>query len=255
MSKPNNSNQTDNSQNTLSKVLHDTIHANVSSTTPLDNGITTLQVSATELATNQVARMLLDAAYEYGNTVPEGLTEEVLSNYLEWVTVNRIAYVQRMRSEMHPKDVVFPTIMFDYLSKIRNYDGSGIDGIMINVEMTQADRTTYVNEAGRIADFEDRQNIERWMKMAKIKVSTGLPMDRTTTDRAWFEMNVADSRVTTSSNTVPSLDEVFARCMVQFEGLANLFGVQKMELILVRAIEQALYDIVKRYVTDRSGKQ
>lgn len=234
----------------LSSLVNSAFQGKFSITSPRDNGSHTLLIGPSELGTKHMAKLLLDVAYEYDNHVNEELTVDKVAEYLEWVYCNRINYVKAGKNEVHPRSVEYPTICYDSLAAIRKYDGGSIDGIQINPELSQALQDKWLRN-DRVKELEGHEDIARMLKVAGVKMSLCLPLDRTTTDRTWFEMAVGE-RVTTSG-VAPSMDQVFSRTMYQFEALTTLFGVQKLELILTAAIKSAMYDIVRRYVSNRTA--
>lgn len=240
-----------NANSELTSMLKTALSGKLSVSSPVDNGSHELVVKPSDLGTKHIATLLLDAAYEYDNHVSGDLTVDTVSEYLEWVFVNRINYLSNNgKNDVHPRNIEYPTICFDALSAIRRYDGSTLDGIVIIPVLSETLKNKWMKD-GKVKALANHDEIARKMKVAGIKMTTALPMDRTTTDRTFFEVQVAE-RITTSGS-VPSEDVIFSRMMYEFKALSALFGVQKMELILQTAVKQAMYDIVRRYVTNRTA--
>ena len=232
----------------------------------------------------EVSTNLLNNCYAFDNHVDEALTPELLSHYLKWVILNRINYVRNGRNVVHPRDVKYPVVMFDALARIADYNGSKYDGAFITVVigdeklddkelelisgMTPEEVKAFKEELkkegvtdkkiptswisnGRVIDFPGRNKIVRMMEIAGIQMATGLPMEKKTTERAMYEMEVNTQDSITTAGATPSIAQVFARCFYKYEAVSQLVGPQKVELLLYNTLQDALVQITERYVVQK----
>lgn len=198
----------------------------------------------------QVAADLLFVAESYQNHVPEELTVEVVSEYLEWVIANRINYCENGKNEVHPRSIEYPVMMYDALARITRYDNSAVNGCQIIPTCKKEVKDKWLKQ-GRIIALKDHDKIVRNMKIAGIEMAQGLPMTRSASVGTMYEMalNLEDS--VTTAGQVPSISEVFARCFYELEALTELVGMQKVQLILYTTIKNSLYDVCERYVINK----
>lgn len=223
--------------------------------------------------TKEVAATLICVADMYGNKT-DGLTPELLGAYLEWVILNRINYVQNGRNEIHPKNVKYPTVMFDALAKMGRFEGVTTIGANIVPEVAEnvimsttamdavkkwagedsklSDVADWIDN-GKIVEFPRITEFERLMQVAGIELATGLPMTRTIVDEKMYQMQISDTGEITTAGETPDISAVFARCFYQFNAVSTLFGKQKVELMFYKAMESALFDIMRGYVKNFRG--
>lgn len=226
--------------------------------------------------TLETAKALITVAEMYGNTVKSELTPELLSAYIEWVILNRVNYVQNGRNAIHPKNVKYPVVIYDALAKMGRFEGVTTIGanILPNVGEEQpmselSQRAVYQWENGlsdkemeeisvftpidwvkdgKIVEFPKLVEFERLMSVAGIELATGVPMNRSVQDDNMFKMDVKTEGEITTAGNAPDISTVFARCFYQFDAVSTLFGRQKVELMLYKAMESALFDVMKGYV-------
>lgn len=228
--------------------------------------------------TYRVSVAMLDAAYMYQNHVNEDLTAEILSEYLNWTLMNRINYLHKGRNEVHPKNVIYPVVMYDALARMTRYDGVTENGSLVipKVEGTMSEETvTRLNawldkndkaktkprfttssswiKGDKVIAFPYHDELERLIQLAGIQTATGLPMTRTASSRVMFEMDIDTEGQITTAGEIPSISDVFARCFYSFEAISELVGMQKVELILYKAVKSELHNIVAGYVKNFKG--
>lgn len=226
--------------------------------------------------TKAVAQTLLDIAEMYQNSVSEELSVDLLSVYLEWVILNRINYVQNGRNQVHPKNVKYPTVMYDALAKVSRFDGVQTMGAQILPQVGDATMSEETAEIlnkwvdpkgltqafvegqswvkdGKVIAFPNHEKCERLMGVAGIELATGIPMTRTVEDASFYKMSVDTNGKITTAGDAPDISAVFARCFYQFDAVVNLFGKQKVELVLYKALEAALFDVLQGYVKNFRG--
>lgn len=210
----------------------------------------TREVGANMNWINEVARNLLMIADSYQNNIPEGLTEEVVAEYLRWVIANRVNYCENGKNEVHPRSIEYPVMMYDALARITRYDNSAVDGCQIIPTLTAEDKKKWYKD-GRVKALKDHDKIVRNMKIAGIEMVAGLPMTRSSSVRTMYEMAVDTNNSVTTAGQAPTITEVFARCFYELEALTELVGMQKVQLILYTTIKNSLYDICERYVINK----
>lgn len=229
----------------------------------------------------EVAQAIQDTAYKYQNQWNDAMTPELLAVYLRWVILNRINFLENGRNAVHPKNVSYPTLMYDALCRITRYDGAVRDGAQIIPSVgpaeisaqeaevinawieaytgtpTTADNTftatSWIDEQGRVIAFPGHDNLERLLRIAGVEMATGLPMTRKSTIRTMFEMSVDQDEYVTTAGQAPTVADVFSRCFYEFEALTNLIGVQKVELLLYHTLKSKLLDITEGYVKNFRG--
>lgn len=231
-----------------------------------------LVVKAEAEWTKAVAETLLDIAFMYQNHIDEKLTSDLLSVYLEWVILNRVNYVEKGQNELHPKNVKYPTVMYDALAKVSRFNGVQTMGAQILPSVGEAKMSaetatiltewnkangekqvfsegdSWLNSQGKIIVFPKHEKFERLMGVAGIELATGIPMTREVNDASFYKLAVDTEGKITTAGDAPDISAVFARCFYHFEAVTNLFGKQKVELMLYKAMESALFDVLQGYV-------
>ena len=269
---------------TLTKVLEDVnLESLMGSGVPMATLEEVMIVRANNEWTLSVAEAIIDAAYMYQNQIDlDVITPELLSLYIQWVILNRINFLENGRNEVHPKNVCYPTLMYDALCRITRYDGAVKDGAQIIPSIGEAEidedaqevleawmqaqcnrrqfnenavweHDSWIDDTDRVRAFPGHDNLERLLKVAGVEMATGLPMTRKSTIRTMFEMNVDTEGYVTTAGQAPTVADVFSRCFYDFQALANLVGVQKVELLLYSTLREKLLDIANGYVKNFRG--
>lgn len=239
----------------------------------LQNEDEVVKMKAKSEWTKEVAATLISVADMYGNNTKD-LSTDLLGAYLEWVILNRINYVQNGRNAIHPRNIKYPTVMFDALSKMGRFEGVTTIGANIVPEVADedimsqsamdavnawADKDSKLSSAaewvkdGKIIEFPRITEFERLMQVAGIELASGLPMTRTVVDEKMYQMQISDTGEITTAGETPDISAVFARCFCQFNAVSTLFGKQKVELMFYKAMESALFDIMRGYVKNFRG--
>lgn len=196
---------------------------------------------------------LLLIAESYRNNINEGLTREVLVEYLHWVIVNRINFVHAGRNAVHPRDIQYPVVMFDALARIVRYDATNEYGCMVIPRLGDEDCEEWVDGNDRVRALENYQQIASWMKAAGILMEAGLPMVRQAEIGNLYRLDVNDDGWITSDGTVPTPQELFARCFYEFDVLTNLIGPQTVQIYLYEEMRAKLYEVLSGYVRNFRG--
>lgn len=230
-----------------------------------------LVVKAETKWTKVVAETMIDIALMYQNRVSDDMTADLLSVYLEWVILNRVNYVEHGRNQVHPKNVKYPTVMYDALAKVSRFNGVQTMGAQILPSVGEAKLGAEAAETlntwmkvngeeqvfseedswlkdGKIIAFPNHEKLERLMGVAGIELATGIPMTREVNDASFYKLAVDTEGKITTAGDAPDISAVFARCFYQFEAVTNLFGKQKVELMLYKAMKSALFDVIQGYV-------
>lgn len=252
----------------LSKVLADKLEAYMGKGIPLATVQEEVVVMPNKVWLRSVAEALVEVSYAYDNHMPmipgtdePRVTVGKLTEYLNWVVLNRINYLYNGRNAVHPRSVEYPTMMYDALARLTRYDGAKVDGALIVPKLgdTTLDKSTAEMvglpgntkswlKDGKVIAFPEHEKFANWLKVMGISMATGLPMSRTSGVRTLFEMEMDDVRVTTAGS-VPSIAELFARCYYKLDALSKLVGMQRVELMLVSTLNAKIYDIAQEYVT------
>lgn len=232
-----------------------------------------LMVSPDKAWLREVADMILLAASTYDNHVHENLTVDILTEYLYWVILNRINYVDHGRNAVHPSAVSYPVMIYDALARIVRYDGATVDGSNVIPQVgeraiseeAQVVLGTWIQantcpgatphetpenwfDGERIIRFPYSETIVRYLTVAGVHMTMGLPMQRKETVRNFYEMEVCKEGYVTTAGKLPTIQETFARCFYEFAAIANLVGIQKVELVLYDVLRSKLYDVASSYV-------
>lgn len=204
------------------------------------------------------------------------ISEQDVVEFFRYVLAARCAYVSGLcKSDLHPKDVEYPTLLFPVLAGI----GRWVDPTT-NVEIIPIPEIGYqdvimrfsdpkdlpdpqdpsaegekftVNKGKRFQKPESYEQVLQTFRALGVSTAIGLPMDKHLEDDGIYRLEESDDAILGGVKE-PSVHQVYTRALVEMSYLAHLYGEARVIYVAVQAMKSCVYELVARHVRGPSRR-
>lgn len=193
----------------------------------------------------------LEVADEYGNST-DGLDEAELKDMAEYLFVARIAWINKLRLEgIHPKDVLYPTIMYVPLRQLAIVQKPML-GYEIIPKLSDAMKTKWLSKDGKsVKPFAAYDKVIKGLRRAGVLISKALPLEKISDDPRFYQLSVEEGRVVGTPGDAPAESVLAARILAQFDTLKDIFGLHAVEYALLKVAEKMVEEAARQYVVNQ----
>lgn len=201
------------------------------------------------------------------------VTAEDVVEYFLFVLAARCAYVSgKARSELHPKDIEYPSFLFPVLSAIGRYADSattveivplpeiGYQDVLRLVPDSSEDPSgpfesekVVINTGKKFRKPESSDKVLQTFRALGVQTVIGLPMEKRIEDDGLFRLTEAGDAIL-GGKTEPSVHQLYARVMIEIAYLASLYGQARVVYVANDAMKTCIYELISRHVRGHSHR-
>jgi len=211
-------------------------------------------VAASELLEYMACELHRQVMFSTGRDLP--FTEEEMVEAIQHLVLARIWYVCGGHSEIHPKDVIFPSLFGPILAQIGKFHHELGNYTIIPVPANES----YLrkDENGRIVGIDRSKKLNasplldkvtRALAAFGVQTAYGLPMDKLIETDEIYRLEVANDVLLGKAEDVPSPHLAISRLCIKMSYLHSLYGMTRVSYgIVMSNLKRPIEELILRHV-------